>query len=218
MPGAPRGYRFACGASGWTRRPRGFHGSAHPQSGTLVVGNFRRGSEAESSASPRATFVSGGAPPAEVWSVPLASSGATLGAGLDLVGNALVITDGTARWGAGATSAQWISSSGIDLTGDFLLFSSEPSEWGWLEASPLVGGGLAIRRVKVTDMFRRELASRYLCVLAVGSTACEPAPEWLSLRANVRIEPVRNGTAYAALPDPMFVPDCKQTVELVDAT
>jgi hypothetical protein len=187
-----------------------------PRSGTLIVGKFRSQSEAASAASRRAAFVS--AAPAEVWSAPIASAGAVFGAGLDLASNALLITDGSSRYGAGAISAQWISSAGKDLTGEFQLISGfQAGSNTWFEISALGSGGVAVRRVDATDFTGKDVGSQYLCVVAAGGTQCGSPPDWLASRRNIRIEPVRNGAAYAALPDPTTVSDCKQTVELLDS-
>jgi hypothetical protein len=188
-----------------------------PRSGTLIVGKFRRPNEAESAASRRAAFVS--AAPAEVWSAPIASAGAVFGAGMDLSSNVLLVTDGSARSGAGAISAQWISSSGKDLTGEFQLLSGfQAGSNTWFEVSPLIGGGVAVRRVDAADSAGKDLSSQYLCVVATGGTQCNAPPDWLASRRNARIEPIRNATAYALLPDPATVSDCKQTVELLNGT
>ena len=190
---------------------------ADPRSGTLLLGTFRRAGEAESAASRRAVMVSGTKPPAELWSAPLASNGAVFGAGLDLFGNALVVTDGTGRFGSGAISAQWISSTGADLTGEFLLVSGfEPGSNTWFEVSALGKGGVAVRRVDATDFTGKDLRSRYLCVVDSGAKTCASPPDWLASRPNVRIEAIRNGNAYAVLPDPATVTQCEQTVELLD--
>jgi len=187
-----------------------------PRSGTLLLGNFARSGVQGDRASSRAAFLT--ATPTELWSAPLASGGQIFGAGLDLGSNALVVTDGSARWGAGAISAQWFSAAGKDLTGEFLLISGfQAGSNTWFEASALARGGLAIRRVDATDFTGSDLSSQYLCVIAAGATKCEAPPGWLSARRNVRIEPVRGAAAYAVLPDPTIVSDCKQTVELVDA-
>jgi hypothetical protein len=61
-------------------------------------------------------------------------------------------------------------------------------------------------------------SSRYLCVVGVGETSCAAPPEWLASLRDQRIEPIRNGTAYALLPDQKAVSDCSQHVELLDAS
>jgi hypothetical protein len=190
---------------------------ADPRSGTLVLGKFRRSAVQGDAASFRAAFVS--AAPAELWSLALANTaGAIFGAGLDLSGNAIVITDGSPRWGAGAISAQWISSAGKDLTGEFQLLSGfQAGANTWFETSALAGGGVAIRRVDASDPAGANQTSQYLCVIGAGATSCAAPPDWLAARRNARIEAVRNGAAYAGLPDPAAVSDCKQTVELIDA-
>ena len=190
---------------------------ADPRSGTLVLGKFRRSDAQGDVASFRAAFVTSAS--TELWSLALANTvGVIFGAGLDLSGNAIVITDGSARFGSGAISGQWISSSGKDLTGEFQLLSGfQAGSNTWFETSALAGGGVAIRRVDASDPAGVSQSSQYLCVVGAGATGCAAPPAWLAAHRNVRIEPVRGAAAYAALPDPGAVPDCKQTVELIDA-
>jgi hypothetical protein len=215
--------------------------AADPRDGTLLLGDFRRSNEPESATSRRAVFLkgvwttpSGGSGPAEIWTAPLAGAGAVFGAGLDLASNALAIMDGSARWGAGAISAQWFSFSGTALTGEFLLISGfQPGPNTWFEVSGLTGdidvthppsGSLAVRRVDSTDSSGREQSSRYLCVVRTGETSCEAPPEWLGSLRDQRIEPVMRGVgnggfwAFAVLPDPKTVSDCTQHVELRSAS
>jgi hypothetical protein len=216
---------------------------ADPRDGTLLLGDFRRSSEPESAASRRAVFLrgiwttaSGRSGPSEIWTAPLAGTGAVYGAGLDLASNALAIMDGSARWGAGAISAQWFSSSGATLTGEFLLISGfQAGANTWFEASGLTGvggppppcsgcGGVAVRRVDSADDPGRELSSRYLCVVRTGDTSCEAPPDWMASLRDQRIEPImrgregRGGWVYAVLPDPKTVSDCTQRVELLDGS
>jgi hypothetical protein len=189
---------------------------ADPRAGTLVLGKFGRNGQNDPP-SFRAAFLN--AVPVEVWSAPLANTvGVIFGAGMDLASNALVITDGSAKFGGGSISAQWFSSSGKDLTGEFQLLSGfQAGSNTWFEVSALSGGGVAVRRVDATDFTGSNLSSQYLCVVQAGSKTCDAVPDWLSSRKNVRIQPVRGGAAYASLPDPTAVSDCKQTVELIDA-
>jgi hypothetical protein len=190
---------------------------ADPRDGTLLVGDFRRTSEPESAASRRAVFLRGSGP-SEIWTAPLAGSGAVFGAGLDLGSNALVIMDGSARFGAGAISAQWFSSTGATLTDEFLLISGfQPGASTWFEVSALSGGGVAVRRVDSTDSSGKVRSSRYLCVVGVGETSCGSMPQWLASLRDQRIESIRNGAAYALLPDQTAAADCTQHVELLDA-
>jgi hypothetical protein len=190
---------------------------ADPRDGTLLAGEFRRTSEPESAASRRAVFLRGSGP-SEIWTAPLAGSGGVFGAGLDLASNALVIMDGSARWGSGAISAQWFSSTGAKLTDEFLLISGfQPGASTWFEVSALSGGGVAVRRVDATDSSGKVRSSRYLCVVGVGETSCGAMPQWLASLRDQRIEPIRNGAAYALLPDQTAASDCTQHVELLDA-
>ena len=187
-----------------------------PRRGTLLVGKFRRVDEKDDVASFRAAYLNPNG--FEAWRTPLANNvGLVFGGGLDLVGNAIVITDGSAKFGAGSISAQWLSSLGKDLTGEFQLISGfQAGSNTWFEVSALGGGGVAIRRVDAADSTGANQTSQYLCVVQAGDTSCGGVPDWLASRRNIRIEPVRNGAAYAALPDPGGVSDCRQTVELID--
>jgi hypothetical protein len=190
---------------------------ADPRDGTLLVGEFRRSSEPESAVSRRAVFLKGSGP-SEIWTAPLAGSGAVFGGGLDLGSDALVIMDGSARFGSGAISAQWFSSSGANLTDEFLLISGfQPGANTWFEVSALAGGGVAVRRVDSTDSSGNVRSSRYLCVVGVGETSCGSMPQWLASLRDQRIEPIRNGAAYALLPDQRAASDCTQHVEVLDA-
>ena len=190
---------------------------ADPRDGTLLLGEFRTSSEPDSAASRRAAFVRG-ANPAQIWSTPLAGTGVVFGAGLDLTGHALAILDGSPRFGSGAISAQWFGPDGAAMSDEFLLFSAfQAGPHTWFETSALADGGVAIRRVDSPDADGRTQSSQYLCVLRAGATSCEGMPDWLAARTNARLEPIRNGTAYAVLPDPQSVADCSQRVELLDS-
>jgi hypothetical protein len=190
---------------------------ADPRDGTLLLGTFRHSSDDPSATSRRATFVRG-AIPTELWTSPLAGTGAVFGAGMDLSSNALAILDGSPRFGAGAISAQWFSATGSALTDEFLLIQNfQAGEHTWFEVSALVGGGVAVRRVDSTDSDGTVQSSQYLCVVQVGKTTCGQPPDWLASRRDGRIEPIRNGTAYAVMPDPQAVSSCSQRVEVVDS-
>ena len=81
--------------------------AADPARGVLVAGNV---SLTRSAPADRvALMASGGSTvPSVKWGPsPLASNGAVLGFGVDLLGRSLVITDGTPRYGSGSISAQW---------------------------------------------------------------------------------------------------------------
>src|SRR6266850_60761 len=190
---------------------------ADPRDGTLLLGSFRHSSDDPSAASRRATFVRG-AIPTELWTSPLAGTGAVFGAGMDLSSNALAILDGSPRFGAGAISAQWFSATGSALTDEFLLIQNfQAGMHTWFEVSALVGGGVAVRRVDSPDSDGTVQSSQYLCVVELGKTTCGQPPDWLASRRDARIEPIRNGTAYAVVPDPQSASSCSQRVEVVDS-
>jgi len=118
---------------------------ADPRAGTLVLGKFGRNGQNDPP-SFRAAFLN--AVPVEVWSAPLANTvGVIFGAGMDLASNALVITDGSAKFGGGSISAQWFSSSGKDLTGEFQLLSGEGGQGQFLhDRKPLCGSPALVDR------------------------------------------------------------------------
>src|SRR5439155_20024052 len=72
----------------------------------------------------------------------------------------------------------------------------------WFELSPIIGGGLALRRIDFrnsnsdVDGYR---TSEWLRVIAGGAQSAQPAPEWLTSRPNTRIVPIRGGRGYAVL-------------------
>src|SRR5207249_3348811 len=69
------------------------------------------------------------------------------GMGVDANGRVLVIQDGYAQC-SGCILGQWFERNGAALTGSFTLiagFSAGPATW--FETAPVIGGGLAVRRM-----------------------------------------------------------------------
>lgn len=132
------------------------------------------------------------------------------GAGVDTAHRSLIITDGTARFGAGSISAQWFDRDGTALTKEFLLLSGfVPGPSTWFETSPLIGSGLMIRRMDGVSH------ARALVTIASGSAAARPAPQWMLTRADTRLQIARGGLAYAVLPYGAKNVACTQRVEVV---
>jgi hypothetical protein len=185
--------------------------AANPAGGVLIAGNL----SATSDAPPAhvALMVTGGAEDfAVTWGpTPLASAGAVLGAGVDLLGHSLVITDGAAR-AAGEISGQWFDETGTPLTQEFpLLTGFSRGVSTWFETSPLIGGGLLVRRMDF-DGHYHALA---LVTVASGQPMVAAAPEWMVSRRDVRLEIARDGRAYATLPYGAPNVACTQRVEVL---
>src|SRR5207302_1893571 len=83
---------------------------------------------------------------------PLAINAAVFGLGMDLRGRTHAIMDGSSVCGGGCIVGQWFDFNGTPMTGAFTLiasFSTGPSTW--FETAPLLGGGLAVRRVDASS-------------------------------------------------------------------
>jgi hypothetical protein len=148
----------------------------------------------------------------------LASAGSVFGLGADLGGNALVIGDGTGRFGGGVISAQWFDRFARALTGEFVLLTSfVPGPSTWFETAPLIGGGLAVRRMDAVGEGggRFHVNSLWLVVVPPGSATPTPAPDWLASRTNTLLAIARGGRAYAALPEAANDGDCTQRIEVL---
>lgn len=188
--------------------------AANPEGGVLVAGDY---STTFSGPTQHVAEMFVG-PPAAVFNVmwgpqPLASAGTVFGAGVDLLGKALVVTDGAPKFGSGAISAQWFV-DGKPVTGEFLLVSGfTPGASTWFEASPLVDGGLLVRRIDSDH----GLHSQVLVVVAAGSTSPNPAPDWMASRRDVQFHLARGNRAYATLPYGAPNVACSQRVEVLAA-
>jgi len=209
--GAAKGETFLFG--------KGLASVADPSGGVLIAGDFALAKSDPASgfvpAGPAqhavAMFTGGGTAPAVAWGpVALASKGAVFGAGIDLVGRALVITDGAPKFGAGNVSGQWFDRDGTALTGEFVLvtgFTAGASTW--FETSPRIGSGLIVRRMDAGPH------AHMLVTVDSGSTSVQPAPAWMAGRTDTRLQIARGGRAYAALPFGAAGVACSQRVDVV---
>jgi hypothetical protein len=155
---------------------------------------------------------------AGLWGpTPVALQSTILGGASDMDGNVLVIQDGAAAFGGGSIAAQWFDDDGNALTGPFQLIAGFVSDaWTWFEGSPLVGGGLAVRRMHrapASDL----TTSEWLVIAHVGSSRPEPAPAWLRSRPNTNLTLIR-GNYYAVLPWGRKVANCAQSVEILSSS
>ena len=162
-------------------------------------------------------YSGGGTAPALRWGPnALASSGTVFGAGVDLVGRTLVITDGRPTFGKGTISAQWFERDGTSVTGEFLLLSGfSAGESTWFETSPLIGSGLAVRRMDYTYSQIGTYHAQALVPVASGQPSVQPAPAWMVARPDTRLQIVRGGRAYAVLPYGAEGVACTQRIEVV---
>jgi hypothetical protein len=160
-------------------------------------------------------FTGGGAPYAVKWGPnALASSGAVFGAGVDSLGRALVITDGAPKFGGGNITAQWFDRDGKALTGEFVLVAGfTAGQATWFETSPLIGGGLMVRRMD-TD-YISGIHAHALVVLASGEVTARAAPDWMTARPDTRLQIAPLGTSYAVLPYGAPGVACTQRIEVL---
>jgi len=199
-------------AGNTTFRAKNPAGAEDPAGGALFAGDI---SLAPSGAYSHAAvmFNGSGTTPSVRWGPkPLASSGAVFGLGVDVLGRSLVITDGAPKLGGGNITAQWFDKDGTAMTGEFVLLTGfVAGQATWFETSPLVGGGLMVRRMD-GGSFR---TAKALVVLASGKDTVSPAPDWMVSRPNTRLQLARGGRAYAVLPYGAQGADCTQRVEVV---
>jgi hypothetical protein len=150
------------------------------------------------------------------WSHDLASPGAVFGLGCDMAGACIVITDG----GAGTISAQWFDTNGNALTGAFTLISGFAAGANtWFETAPLIGGGVAVRRVDQQNdpAGRPYQTSAWLVTIGEGLIAAQAAPKWMTDRPNTQLAITRSNKGYAVLPLGAPDADCDQKVEVLAA-
>ena len=146
----------------------------------------------------------------------LAMDSAIFGLGVDLNGRMLVIQDGYAQC-AGCILAQWFDGDGTPLTGSFTLlagFAAGPATR--FETAPLIGGGLAVRRMDADRPGQAQrVRSQWLVTVESGNEAVHAAPGWMTTRPDTNLALARGRSAYAVLPNGGFGQPCTQTVELV---
>jgi hypothetical protein len=144
----------------------------------------------------------------------LASAGTVFGLGGDAQGRILVITDG----GAGRIAAQWFDQNCTPNTGEFTLIPQfVPGPDTFFDTAPLIGGGVAVRRVDEQNdstglPFR---TSSWLVTVAGGNASVQPAPQWLTTRPNTTMALAEAGAAYAMLPLGEPGVACSQQVDVL---
>ncbi len=149
---------------------------------------------------------------------PLASAGSVAGAGVDLLGRALVITAKNAGPGTFTLSGEWFDRDGTPLTGEFTLpqkaLSIMPGLAISFETSRIIGGGLAIHQLLVYPggTYR---TSYTVAVVPSGSATVQLPPAWMTSRQGTRLELARGGKAYAVLPLGTPHDTCSQAVEVL---
>ena len=149
------------------------------------------------------------------WGHDLAAAGAVVGLGADSTGKTLIVTVGA---GIGNVTAQWFDSAGVPLTGEFVILTGfEAGQNTWFETAPLIGGGVALRRVdQQNDADGRSYrTSQWLLTLAPGQTTTQAAPQWLAGRSNTDLASARSGKAYAVLPLGGPGADCAQKIDVL---
>jgi Divergent InlB B-repeat domain len=155
--------------------------------------------------------------PSLSWCRPRAAAGPVYGAGVDTDNRSLVITGGAA---AGTITGQWFDAQGNALTGEFTLRTNfTAGNNTWFEGRPLIGGGLAVRRVDqqndATGYPYR--TAQWLLQVDAGSTEVFAPPGWLGDSADTDLAIVPSGKAYARLPMGKPGASCGPTVELFAA-
>ena len=180
-----------------------------PTGGLLVAGDI--GVDASSMHHEAHAFVGGpGYGLNTKWTQPLASSGPVFGAGVDVFGRSIVITGGA----SGSITAQWFEGNGTPLTGEFrLLDTFTPGANTWFETSPLIGGGVVVRRMDLNAANGTD--SHMLVTVDSGTAGVHAAPQWMVGRNNTRLQITRGGMAYAVLPYGVATGNCSEHLEIV---
>jgi List-Bact-rpt repeat protein len=161
-------------------------------------------------------YTGGGTAPQLRWGPKaLASAGAVYGAGVDLLGRALVITNGE-KFGPATISAQWFDRDGAALTGEFVLVTGfTAGESTWFETSPLIGSGLMVRRMDYSYAQPGIFHARALAVVDSGQPSVRPPLDWMVSRPDTRLQIARNGRGYAVLPYGAKGVTCSQRIEVL---
>jgi len=199
-------------------RAQNFSGSPDPAGGVFLAGDLSTSSERSAALNHSAAmYTGGGSVPNLRWGPSaLASSGTVYGTGVDLLGRALVITDGRAKFGKGTISAQWFERDGRALTDEFALVSGfSAGESTWFETAPLIGAGLAVRRMDYAYSQIGSYHAHALVVVASGQASVQPAPDWMVARPDTRLQIVRGGRAYAVIPYGAKGAACTQRIEVL---
>lgn len=195
---------------------------ADPAGGLLIAGSLSLGSSSSntdcSTCTPSVLMYEApgdGAPSVRWGPTAYASAGRFLGAGVDTSGRALIVTDGSRKFGGTAVSAQWLDRDGAPMTGEFMVVpcATGGSEMT-VESTPLIGGGLMLWGLgwEPPPSYQRVIAP--LAVVESGAAMAHPPPAWISSRSNARLQIARGGRAYAVLPKRANGVSCTQRVEL----
>ena len=196
-------------------RAQNFAPAGDPSGGLFYAGDLSTATFGPLSHS--AIMYTGGGTAAQVRWGPktLASAGAVYGAGVDLLGRALVITNGE-KFGPATISAQWFERDGSALTGEFVLATGfTAGESTWLETSPLIGSGVVVRRMDYSYAQPGVFRSQALVLVDSGKPSVRPAPEWMASRPNTRLDMARGGRGYAVVPYGAKNVTCSQRIEVV---
>lgn len=149
------------------------------------------------------------------WCTDRAAQGPVYGIAVDQGGDTLVITGGDA---AGSITAQWFDAQGKALTGEFTLIDSfTAGQNTWFEGRPLIGGGLAVRRMDQQNdpAGHPYRTAQWLLAVDAGSDTVQAAPAWLQPDTDIAIARHSKGYALLAMGKPSA--PCAQTVRMVAA-
>jgi hypothetical protein len=144
---------------------------------------------------------------------PITGDATVVGAGVDTLGRSIVLLGGAPGSGAGPVTAQWFATDGRPLGEAFeILHDFSPDVLTRFETSPLIGGGVALRRVHGIDP---PWASDWVGMIGSGASHIDLPPKWLASRPNTRLEVARGESAYAVLPYGEGVAPCSQSAEVL---
>jgi hypothetical protein len=186
-----------------------------PSGGLLLAGRYQSGQQTMSLAPISAWMFN---PDASLRWGPtvIARDGSVAGAAVDTLGRSIVLVGGSPQSGPGPVSAQWFAEDGTPMTGMFeVLRDFSPGYSTFLEGSPLIGGGIALRRLDVAPDGNPSGTSRWIVAIGSGAARADAPPEWLASRPNTRLQLTREGRAYALLPDGAHVTPCSQSIEVL---
>src|SRR2546421_1206956 len=127
------------------------------------------------------------------------------GLGVDLNSRVLVIQNGYAQC-SGCILGQWFERDGTPLTGSFTLLAGfSPGPATWFETAPLIGGGLAVRRMDADHSTQTQgFHSQWLITVESGSGQIHEAPDWMKGRPDTDLALAPGGAASADLSNGAF--------------
>ncbi|MFL5388286.1 MAG: hypothetical protein ACJ79C_06130 [Myxococcales bacterium] len=183
-----------------------------PNGGLFLVGNFS--TRLDSPPPQRVAFKVDRAGGLRYGPVPFPGNAAIFGGGVDVNGRAVVILAG----GSGKIDAVWLDENGKQATAPFTILKDfQPGPSTWFETSPLIGGGLALRRMDAPSSSASEhrRTSQWLAVLPSAQARTDPLPDWLAQRPDTHMEFARGRRAYAFLPWGKDQDSCDQQIEVL---